>query len=120
MSAPLTDAPRGPVTVPETLPVEGSWAKASDEITRRTVIAPVHRIDCLKVERAQPVLLDILLAYLPCNGKPAISDLIRLSQENLSRQPAASVGRTLLSAAFEFSLLLLLSFNLTAFTPPLP
>jgi hypothetical protein len=66
ISAPLTDAPLGPVTVPETLPVEDSWANASDEITRRTVIAPIHRIDCLKVERAQPVLLDIRLAYLPC------------------------------------------------------
>src|SRR6266478_4974756 len=66
MSAPLMDAPLGPVTVPETLPVEDSWAKASDEITRRTAIAPVHRINCLKVERAQPVLLDIRLAYLPC------------------------------------------------------
>src|SRR5229473_6322219 len=84
ISAPLTDAPRGPVTVPETLPVEGSWAKASDEITRRTVIAPVHRIDCLTAERAQPVLLDIRLAYLPCNGEPAIRNLLRLSQGNLS------------------------------------
>ena len=26
ISAPLTEAPRGPVIVPETLPVEGSWA----------------------------------------------------------------------------------------------
>ena|SRR5690349_13044883 len=67
ISAPLTEAPRGPVMVPETLPVEGSWAKASDEITRRTVTAPAHTLDCLKVERAQPVLLDIRLAYLPCN-----------------------------------------------------
>ena len=86
MSAPLTEAPRGPVTVPDTLPVEESWAKTSDESTRRTAIAPVHKIDCLKVERAQPVLLDIRLAYLPCNGEPAISNLVRLSQENLLRQ----------------------------------
>src|SRR5262245_35661627 len=88
MSAPLTDAPRGPVTVPETLPVEESWAKTSDEITRRTATAPVHRIDCLKVERAQPVLLDIRLAYLPCNGNVANRNLTRLSQWNLLRQPA--------------------------------
>ena len=66
ISAPLTEAPRRPVMVPDTLPVEGSWAKANDEIARRTVIAPVHRLKCLKVERAQPVLLDIRLAYLPC------------------------------------------------------
>jgi hypothetical protein len=64
-SAPLTEAPRGPVTVPETLPVEESWAWASDETTRRTAIAPAHRLDRLKTERAQPVLLDIRLAYLP-------------------------------------------------------
>ena len=31
ISAPLTDAPLGPVMVPETLPVEDSWAEASDE-----------------------------------------------------------------------------------------
>src|SRR5207249_5231908 len=92
MSAPLMDAPLGPVTVPETLPVEDSWAKASDEITRRTAIAPVHRINCLKVERAQPVLRDIRLAYLPCSGTPGTSDLIRLSQQNLLRQPVAWGG----------------------------
>jgi hypothetical protein len=67
--------------------VEDSWAKANDEITRRIVIAPVHSIDFFKVERAQPVLLDIRLAYLPWNGEPAISNFIRLSQANLLRQP---------------------------------
>src|SRR6266481_1426676 len=93
ISAPLTDAPLGPVTVPETLPVEDSWANARDEITKRTAIAPVHRIDGLTADRAQPVFLAIRLVYLPCNGEPAIGNLIRLSQGHLSVNRRLPQGR---------------------------
>src|SRR5438094_8033708 len=60
-SAPLMEAPRGPVTVHEILPVEDSCARADGGIATRRAMAPASEIKCRMAERAQPAWRSIRL-----------------------------------------------------------